>query len=614
MNRSLKWGIGLLLLLAAAGAFFPISAFEAALRKQIAEQVRQVSGLETDIKGRLSFSLLPRPQVRAENVAIGTHPAMALHTPFIRGNIRLLPLLGGRIELERLTLIGPQLSLQTTQATLTRPSTQLLAELSKLGPLTIAGGSLDLQLGDRPPIQISQIDGILDPRGLPGPLSFAGRLFWNDVNGEAEVLFARLSDLFDKGSSPFTAKLRSPLADAAFDGVLQGGSRWQFDGHFAGTAAQPRALMQVLNFAPALPGPLATVSANGTLRVTQQALALSDASITLDANVFRGSIGVRLEGERPLISATLATPSLMLPSSEIMPTLRVDRQWSREPLSLAALARTDLDLRLSAQRAVIGKMTMTATGLSVLANDGKLEVLLAGAQAYGGRMKGQLTISPAGGDGDFKGTLSLTSVDAGALMKDMVRSPRMSGIVTGEIALQSRGGSVGEHVETLSGQLKLSAKNGELAGLDAEQALRRSEKRPLSVPGEVRAGSTSFATAEIGGTINKGVLSLERGQVAGPGAMINLGGVINGPDQTLHLDIGVSPPRRPEAMPANPTAPMQLNFDLSGPWEAPTFSLDTDGLIRRSEAAAALLRAVIKPPEAPLPLPPAFTLDATSNP
>jgi len=164
MNRSLKWGIGLLLLLGAAGAFFPISAFETAMRRQIAQQVRQVSGLDTDIKGRLSFSLLPRPQIRAENVAIGTQPSMALHTPFVRGNIRLLPLLGGRIELERLTLIGPQLSLHTATSSLTRPSAQLLGELSKLGPLTIAGGSLDLQIDGRPPVQISQVDGILDPR------------------------------------------------------------------------------------------------------------------------------------------------------------------------------------------------------------------------------------------------------------------------------------------------------------------------------------------------------------------------------------------------------------------------------------------------------------------
>ncbi|MDT2022452.1 AsmA family protein [Methylocella sp. CPCC 101449] len=607
MNRSLKWGLGLLLLLGAAGAFFPISAFEAALRRQIAEQVRQVSGLDTDIKGRLSFSLLPRPQIRAENVAIGTQPSMALHTPFVRGNIRLLPLLGGRIELERLTLIGPQLSLHTATSSLTRPSAQLLGELSKLGPLTIAGGSLDLQIDGRPPVQISQVDGILDPRGLPGPLSFAGRFFWNDVNGEAEVLLARLSDLFDKGATPFTAKLRSPIADAAFDGILQGGSRWQFDGHFAGTAAKPRTLMQVLSFAPALPGPLATVSANGTLRITQQALALSDASITLDANVFRGSVGVRLEGERPLISATLATPSLMLPSTELIPTLRNERQWSREPLSLAALGRTDMDLRLSAQRAILGKLTMTATGLSVLANDGKLEVLLAGAQAYGGRMKGQMTVTPIGDDGDFKGTLALTNVDAGAMLKDVVRHPRLTGIVTGEINLQSRGDSVGEHMGSLSGQLRLSARNGELAGLDAEQALRRSEKRPLSVPGEVRAGSTGFTAAEFSGTINKGTLSLERGQITGPGASINVSGAINGPDQTLRLDVGVSPPRRPEAMPANPTAPMQLNFNVQGPWEAPAFSIDTDSLIRRSEAAAGLLRAVIRPPDLPEPLPPAFT-------
>ena len=611
MNSKLKWAAGIGLMIAAIAAFFPIRVFEAALSDQFSAQIRQNTGLTSHVAGGVAFSLLPRPRVRLEGVTIGSDAGSLLfETPLMKGDLRILPLIAGRFEIEALTLIGPKLIVATGGVTgdAAADTPLQIADLAKFGVMTIAGGQFSVQTEGEPPRLIfSKIDGVLDPSNLPAQVSFVGGAVWNGERGAVEALIGKPDQFIEGGMSPATVKIVSRIADVTLDGTLQGGAKWQFDGRVAGASANPRALMQKLQFNPALPGDLAKASLSGTLRMTRQALAISDASLSLDNNSFRGSLAVRSDGGRPLVSATLASPSLVYTAEQgVTLSPRTDGQWRRDPLSFDALALVDMDLRLSAQRARVGRVSLTSAGMAIMISDGKLDLSLGAAQAYGGRVKGQLLMTPIHNGHDLKGTLTFTNVDVGAFLRDVSRTPRITGTASGEVSMQSAGETVARHMETADGKIRLSVKNGELAGMDAEQALRRSEKRPLSVPTEVRLGSTSFQSADIIAGISHGVVVIDRGHVYGYGVGLDIGGAINLSDQNMRLDIGVSPARRPEAM-ASGGAGSILNFNLTGPWDHPNFILDTDSLIRRSEAAAALLGAQIKPPAPAAPLPAAIS-------
>jgi len=618
MNSKLKWAAGIGLTVAAIAAFFPFHIFEAALNDQFSAQIRQKTGLESHVGGRIALSLLPRPRARLEDVTVRNNlGSVVFQTPFLKADLRILPLIAGRFELEALTLIAPQLTIAAnsddTGTASTTPSAAQISELAKFGELTIAGGQLAVRThGEAPHVIVSKIDGILDPRNLPAQLSFVGGMDWNGERGNIEALIGKPRQFLERGVSPATLKIVSRLAEATFDGTLQGGAKWQLDGHVAGASTSPRALMQKLQFNPAIPGNLAKADVSGTLKMTQQALAISDASLALDKNNFRGSLAVRFDGKRPLLSATLASPSLVYTAEQgaALP-FRNDRQWNREPLPLGALSLVDMDLRLSAQKAQVGRLMLTSAGMAILVSDGKLDMSLGAAQAYGGRVKGQLVLTPIADGRDLKGNLSFTNVDMGSFLRDVARTPRITGTASGEISLQSSGNTVAQHVEAVDGNLRISIKNGELAGIDAEQALRRSEKRPLSVPNEVRTGSTNFQSAEVAADISNGIVALSKGQINGYGVGLDVGGAFNMPEQSLRLDIGVSPARRPEAMPSTSKGSI-LNFNLIGPWDNPNFILDTDSLIRRSEAAAALLGAQVKRPEPPEPLPATINPEAAS--
>ncbi|MDF2117129.1 AsmA family protein [Roseiarcaceae bacterium H3SJ34-1] len=616
MNSKLKWATGIGLTVAAIAAFFPFHIFEAALNDQFSAQILQKTGLESHIGGRIALSLLPRPRARLEDVTVrNSAGSVVFQTPFMKADLRILPLIAGRFELEALTLIGPQLTVTADSegagTTSPTPSAAQISELAKFGVLTIAGGQLAWQAkGEAPRVIVSEIDGIFDPRNLPAQLSFVGSTVWNGERGSIEALVGKPRQFLERGVSPATLKIVSRIADVTFDGTVQGGAKWQLDGHIAGASSRPREAMQKLRFNPAIPGELAKAAVSGTLKMTQQSLAISDVNLALDKNNFRGSLALRFDGKRPLLSATLASPSLAYTAEQgVTLPLRNDRQWSREPLPLSALALVDMDLRLSAQKAQLGRLALSSAGMAILVTDGKLDMSLGAAQAYGGRVKGQFVLTPVVDGRDLKGNLSFTNVDMGAFLRDVSRTPRITGTASGEISLQSSGDTVAQHAETVDGKLRITVKNGELAGIDAEQALRRSEKRPLSVPAEVRIGSTSFQSAEVAADISNGIVALDKGHISGYGVGLDVGGSFNLPEQSLRLDIGVSPARRPEAMP-NASKGSILNFNLNGPWDNPNFILDTDSLIRRSEAAAALLGAQIKPPAPPEPLPAAISPDA----
>lgn len=615
MNSKLKWAAGIVLTVAAIAAFFPFHIFEAALNDQFSAQIRQKTGLESQVGGRIALSLLPRPRARLEDVTVrNSAGSVVFQAPFMKADLRILPLIAGRLELEALTLIAPQLTIADSDdagATSAPPSAARISELAKFGVLTIAGGQLALQTqGKDPHVIVSKIDGVLDPRNLPAQLSFVGAMDWNGERGSIEALIGKPRQFLERDVSTTTIKIVSRIADVTFDGTVQGGAKWQLDGHLAGASTHPHALMQKLKFKPAVPGDLSKVSVSGTLKMTQQSLAISDASLALDKNNFRGSLAVRFDGKRPLLSATLASPSLVYTAEQgVSLPLRHDRQWSREPLSFGALALVDMDLRLSAQKARLGRLALSSVGMAILVSEGKLDLSLGAAQAYGGRVKGQFVLTPIDDGRDLKGNLSFTNVDMGSFLRDIARTPRITGAASGEISLQSRGDTVAQTIEAVDGKLRITVKNGELAGIDAEQALRRSEKRPLSVATEVRIGSTNFQSADVVADITNGILTLDKGHVSGYGVGLDVGGALNLSEQNMRLDIGIAPARRPEAMPGGRNGSI-LNFNLTGPWHNPNFILDTDSLIRRSEAAAALLGAQIKPPAPPEPLPATISPDA----
>ena len=69
----------------------------------IAKQLRDRYGLDLQVRGRSTLAVLPVPRVKLENVTMSTADgSVAVEGGTVRGELRLLPLLFGRVEISDL--------------------------------------------------------------------------------------------------------------------------------------------------------------------------------------------------------------------------------------------------------------------------------------------------------------------------------------------------------------------------------------------------------------------------------------------------------------------------------------------------------------------------------
>ncbi len=108
-KRRLRAGLVGALCLAAlatvAAGVAPWTFSKTALVDAISGEIYGSSGLYVAVKGQTTFSLLPRPRIVVEGVALADPSAFAmLEAERLSGDLRLFPLMRGRIEFGRITL------------------------------------------------------------------------------------------------------------------------------------------------------------------------------------------------------------------------------------------------------------------------------------------------------------------------------------------------------------------------------------------------------------------------------------------------------------------------------------------------------------------------------
>ncbi len=613
MTSRLTW-IAIPLALAALGAAAaPWTLSGEALRRELAEQVLQTTGLRASAEGKATFAILPRPRIKLENVIISDeNGALVINSGVLKGDLRILPLIGGRMELASVLLVSPEITYDHAGAPLSRqgaiarasetlPATPEAAgaDQARLGTISIVDGTARFKTKDSPTaVTIGDINLTLDWPRLSAPASLNGSLAWQGETTEIAAWLGKPSALLRGEQTSATLKIESQSVQLSTNGALSNAPRLQYEGRVAAASHSLRALLGSLGVQVPLPGPLANVSLSGNARGSLTALALSGLHMTVDGNAFEGTLAVQATNGRPAISGTLASDLLLLgPLVSDLPGLTgAEGQWSREALSLAALDFADVDLRFSATRARLGRAVFDDAGCSIMLSNGRLDLTIAQAKAYGGQIKGRLSLVPANGGMDLRANGVFAKIDSGAMMKEALRSIRITGEASGQFSLDGNGATIAEIISSLDGGAQVTFRNGDILGLDLEQALRRLEKRPLSIVTEVRNGRTGFDTATVSARLTDGLIELNDATVSGLGVQLAVTGNASLADRTMRL--------RAMARQSGPAAGArenspQLLMEIRGSWDDPALIFDKDSLIRRSEAAAPLLRALEKIVPAP---------------
>jgi len=583
-----------------------------ALRQELAEQVLRTAGLRATSEGKASFAILPRPRIKLENVIISDGKgALVIHADMLRGHLRLWPLLKGKMELATVQLESPEISLDYEERPVSRwgaiaraasaaPFSEdaKSADQARVGTISIVDGTARIQqLGASHQVTLEKINLTLDWSQLSAPLSLTGTFRFQNEETELAAWLGKPADLLRGQASAASLKIENPGLQFVSNGTLTGAPHMQFEGRITAASRNLGQIVQTLGLKSPLPIGVHQVTLAGQARANMNAAALSGLKLTLDGNVFEGTLALQTGDKRPSISGTLASDMIVLAPivSEWPDLTNAQGQWSKDHLSLSSLDIADMDLRISATKARLARTTFEDIGASLLLADGQLDVSLGQARVYGGQIKGRVTLTSLEPDVSLRTAMSFTKIDSFALTKDAFRQLRMSGEAEGQIYLQGQGETIEEMMRALEGSIDTQFRNGDLHGIDLEQALRRLDKRPLSLLTDMRSGRTGFETTLVSAKLKNGVVDFTEALVSGLGVQLALSGTASVPERSLML--------RAAARQTGPSAVNgpQLMLDIRGSWDDPQIILDKESLIRRSDAAAPLLRALDKLPTINLP-------------
>ncbi len=219
---------------------------------------------------------------------------------------------------------------------------------------------------------------------------------------------------------------------------------------------------------------------------------------------------------------------------------------------------------------------------------GHLVVTIGEAQAYDGVIQGSLSLASFEQGVAIKSQLQLTGVDLRPCLAQLFGIRQLEGKGNISVNIEGMGQSILALTGALNGTASLIGEHGALLGLNVEKVLRRLERRPLSGGGDFRTGSTPFDKIAIGLKIKNGAVAVDDLKIDGSTVKVSIAGSASIPARELDLKgsaalLSVSGPG---------AAAFELPFVVQGSWDDPIMLPDPEVLIRRSGAAAPLLRAI----------------------
>ncbi|TCK19497.1 AsmA protein [Thiogranum longum] len=579
MSKLIRWaglGVGaLLVLIIVAVVVLPMIIDPNDFKPEIASAVESSTGRTLTMKGDLELSVFPWLGVGIGDSALSnakgfsSQPFAQVETVQIR--VKLLPLLSRELVMDTVVLKGLKVSLETDKSGRTnwqdlagaaaekKPAKKETAPEPGAAPalagLAIGGVEIedaqlvwddrqagsryqvdDLSLktgaigsGERVPVSLSmRVKGSgLPASGLAPELDF-------DVAVDIDAQTLKLSDLvFQVAGMTMEGDLsgKQIMSDASFNGKLK-------IREFV-----PRDLMAAFDVTPpetSDPAVLSRADAVLALAATPNSLKLSDIRIRLDDSTVDGSLSV----------ANFARPAMRFGIS--LDTIDVDRylppQQETTPATPTAAAAAgagmipvetlrslDLAGKLSIAELKAAQLRSRDVSMELKAKDGVVRIYPAKASLYEGSYSGDVKLDVRGKKPVISLNESLSGVQIGPLLKDMVDQDRLQGKTDISAKLTAKGQTPEAFKRTLNGNLSFTFANGAVKGVNLIRLIRKAQAilKGKPVPADNTPEQTDFSEMQGTAVVTNGVLRNDDLLIKSPLLRVDGKGTVNLPAETI---------------------------------------------------------------------------------
>jgi len=564
---------------------------------EILSRVRDATGRDMTIGGKLSLSLFPSVRIEAGDVVLANAPGAAApamaRLKKLDVAVKLIPLLSGRFEVERLSLVEPQIDLEIdakgqpswsfaeSAAALPapapgaipprNPSMMGLAALSRLAvkDVTIANGTvvlLDRRTNRRDELQ--NVTLTLSAPSLDAPFTMNGSAMWR---GQKITIAARLDNtgalVRAGGKSGMTLTLDAKPIQLKFAGTVGNAGRGEhpglaFDGKADLAVPSLRDLVAWSGRPIALPkrglGPLAL---SGTVRAVNGVAKFEDAVFSLDGIKATGALTLDATGARPRLGGALHASALDLNPYLPPPT----PGWSAETFDVAPLREADAELNVTADGVTFRKLKIGRSDAAVHLQDGHLTLDVRQVALYRGEAKGTLKLDATGATPALTIDGAASGIDLGTLLRDAGGGGSINGVASFTVSVTARGDSERALVSTVDGRSMFRMNNGTLQGVDLGGMLKNTAS---SFAGG--GGATAVQRASASFVIRNGIMTTRDLAVSTSSIDASGGGTVSLPPRTLNFRI------EPKLIAGLVTVPVTV----SGKWDNLSYQPDLGGLAK----------------------------------
>jgi AsmA protein len=583
MGRAAAWA-GVVVVVTAALAAAGFAPWPLTTR-QVAENLNAAFGASARLRwgapDAATFRALPWPSLRIVDARLddarGTNLILA---PEARLDLSIGELMRGRLTPTRAVLITPIMTLDLDRAPLTLRDAATAdagksGALARLVGISLRNGVLRvLSKSHGLDTMIENVQGRVDGFAPGDRIRLNVSAIWREAPIAISASLDSLERVEQGEPSALEATLVSPIANLSFSGALPGGGAPSLEAEVSASVPSIKALAGFVGREP--PSFLAAddLAVAAKLEATGNEATLVEATVTIAGQTLQGALRAAEVDGRPVVSGSFDADRLAIaPLIGPAPPL-IDRGagWSALPFAIAPPRDFDLDLRLSAGHLdVYGRELANAAG-SVILKDGVLTASVIDAAAYGGRLQAETRIACEGEDLNVRARGQLAAADFGAAFAAF-GWPATTGQGTLEFALDTTGRSPVAAAAELNGSASLKLEQGAVSGINLEEALRRSQRRPIDIARDMRIGGTAFETLHLDVALGRGIVHVVNGALEAQGVRANLQGQIDLPAQAWDLrvnamQVGTAGQESPEAA--------HLSFDIEGPWSAPTIRVTDD--------------------------------------
>lgn len=571
-----------------------------------ADRFSQATGRGLTIAGPVRPSIWPVLGARAENVTLA-NAEWSQAGPMMRADavdigVDLAALIRGEVVLRRFEARGPQILLERAADGRVNwdfgvgpnpdPAPAPATGGRALPPLSLDLAEISnasLRYVDRATGTDLTVDGLdltLTLPSLAGPADLTARA---QVNGQTVTVQGRIGTvaaLLDGAVSALDARIETGGTTVSFEGrvgltppAAEGQVRLSGSGlgpllSLAGPAAEP------------LPSSMRPVDADARITLAPAgSLHLRDGRLALGASRMTLALDLALDGPRPRLTGEVNAQALDLRglgggggAASAAPS-----GWSRSAIDASALGLLDAEIALRSGPVQSDFATIDTARGTLVIDRARAVLSLAELRAFDGRATGELVANNRSGL-SVGGNVVLESVALLPLLRQAAGFERLSGTGAAQLRFLGVGQSVDAIMRSLSGEGSLALGQGEIIGLDLAGMLRNLD---MSYMGE---GNRTIYDS-LGGTfsIANGVLSNTDLRLSAPLVTVDGRGRVDLGARSV--DYRVIPTALRDA-----TTGQGLSVPLliTGPWDAPRFRLDLEGLAeqrlreetQRLEAAA----------------------------